>query len=258
MPILSKEFIVVVEDDPSLREEVLLSLKLAGLAAVGAGDGRAMDELMTKHKVDIVVLDLSLPTETGLEIAARLVRQSPPLGIIMFTGAGTMGEKLLGMQVGADAYLVKPVDMRELIATIQGLRRQLERHRDSVAPSSNQNRLKKPDDKGSQIVQNLTVSATGLRMTCAGRRTEMSLSDLQRRFITALKDVPVGQNMSREYLMAAIGYEEVEADYHRLETLISRLRIKVRNELKEELPLQAIPGQGYTLNKAIRFEKSKP
>jgi two-component system, OmpR family, response regulator len=254
MPILSKEFIIVVEDDASLRDEVVLSLKSAGLSAVGAGDGRAMNELMAKHTVDIVVLDLSLPNETGLEIAARLVRQSPPVGIIMFTGAGSMNEKLLGMHVGADAYLIKPVDMRELIATIQSLRRQLERHYNAAPDRTT---VKKLDTKNSQVVQDLTVSFSGLRMSCVGRGSEMSLSDLQRRFITALKDVPVGQNVSREYLIAAVGYGDVDTDAHRLETLISRLRIKVRTELKEELPLQAIPGLGYVLNKAIRFEKNK-
>jgi two-component system, OmpR family, response regulator len=260
MPILSKEFIVVVEDDKTLREEVVLSLTLAGFSALGASDGRSLNELMAKHKVDIVVLDLSLPTETGLEIAARLVRQSPPVGIIMFTGAGAMEEKLLGMQVGADAYLVKPVDMRELIATIQSLRRQLERHRDTVAriptPAARLN-VKRQEKRDSQIAQNLTVSFSGLRLACKGRGTETALSELQRRFIAAFRDVSVGQNVSREYLMAAIGYGDAEADFHRLETLISRLRIKVRTELKEEFPLQAMPGQGYVLNKTIRFEKSK-
>jgi two-component system, OmpR family, response regulator len=266
MPILSKEFIVVVEDDKSLREEVVLSLTLAGLTAVGAGDGRGMNELMAKHKVDIVVLDLSLPTETGLEIAARLVRQSPPVGIIMFTGAGSMAEKLIGMQVGADAYLVKPVDMRELIATVQSLRRQLERHRDSVAQENLttiagvkkliRNSALKTADKSSHATQSLAVSFSGFRMSCPARGTEIALSDLQRRFISAFKDVPVGQNVSREHLMAAIGYESNDGDFHRLETLISRFRLKVRSELQDELPLQAIPGQGYALNKAISFEKN--
>jgi DNA-binding response OmpR family regulator len=247
MTIASKEFIIVVEDDAALRSEIVLSLQLAGLSALGAADGSAMSELMASHKVDLVVLDLILPGEQGLDIAARLMRESMPVGIIMLTGLGLMQERLQGMHVGADAYLVKPVDPRELIATVLALRRRL-------SGGARDDKSASPPVKNS--VRDLALSASGLRMSCPALGTEIALSDLQRRLILVFKGVKVGQALSREYLMSALGYGRADGDYHRLETLISRFRLKVRSELNEELPLQAIPGQGYALNRAISFQKN--
>jgi DNA-binding winged helix-turn-helix (wHTH) protein len=84
----------------------------------------------------------------------------------------------------------------------------------------------------------------------------MTLTDLQRRLLTKFKGVKAGQPINREELMEALGYGKIdtESDYHRLETLVSRFRVKVRGELKDELPLQALPGKGYALTGPIVFK----
>ncbi len=237
MKTLSKDVIVVVEDNKAEQEETVLALKLSGFNAYGANDSTELDQLVAIHVVDIIILDLDLPGEDGLEVAARWQQQHPNIGIIMLTGSGLMQQRLLGLQAGADAYLVKPADPRELIATIEAFRRR----------SANR---KVASKKG------FALSHGGLRLTSLNEGTEMTLTDLQRRLLMTFKTVKAGHPISKEDLMKALGYEKVdsESDYHRLETLVSRFRVKVRSELKDELPLQAMPGQGYVLTGQIVFK----
>jgi DNA-binding response OmpR family regulator len=233
----SKGVIIVVEDNKAEQEETVLALQLSGFNAIGANNSTELDQLVAIHVVDIIILDLDLPGEDGLEVASRWQQQHPTIGIIMLTGSGLMQQRLLGLQAGADAYLVKPTDPRELIATIEAFRRRYENR-------------KAANKKG------FVLSHGGLRLASLSEGTEMNLTDLQRRLLMKFKDVKAGHPMSREALMEALGYEKAdsEGDYHRLETLVSRLRVKIRTELKDELPLQALPNQGYALTGPIIFK----
>ncbi len=233
---LAKPVIIVVEDDPALREETVLSLQLAGLVAVGAADGRMLDQLMNANlvgPVDLVVLDVGLPGASGLEIAAQLATRSPPVGIVMLTGRGLTDERVQGLQQGADAYLVKPADPRELVATVQAVRRRMQQ-----TPAPDGWRL-----------------GGGARTLSYGQALPaLPLTDLQSRLLLGFRQVPVGQTVGREVLITALGQDAHEADPHRLETLVSRLRQKVRAHWGQDLPLQAVPGQGYALTQPIAFE----
>jgi two-component system, OmpR family, response regulator PhoP len=261
MNIPAEAVVIVVEDNTPEREETVLALELAGLRALGAADGPALNGAMISHRVDIVVLDLGLPGESGLEIAARLIGQPSPVGIIMLTGKGLMNERLLGLRQGADAYLVKPVDPRELIASVLALRRRLgisERGQASAEESSRElaPMFAAKTTSSSRSTQHLKLSPGGLHLSARGGEAEIALSDLQRRLLLNFKGVKIGQPVSREDLMVTLGHGQSNGDYHRLETLVSRFRLKVRTELNEELPLQAIPGQGYALTKPILFPAS--
>ena len=121
----NSEVVVIVEDDSAQREEVVLALQLAGMTALGAPDSTMLDQLMQEHPVDVLVLDIGLPGETGLQIAARLAARPLPVGLIMLTALSGLDDRLSGMARGADAYLTKPVDPRELIATIKAVRRRM-------------------------------------------------------------------------------------------------------------------------------------
>ena len=118
--------LLVVEDDVSYRELVVSSLEQAGFPCRGVGSSAEMEASLATHPAGIVLLDLNLGEEDGLEMAS-LLRASHRCGIIMMTTRGMIEQRIDGLAMGADAYLVKPVDMRELVGVIRNLhRRQVE------------------------------------------------------------------------------------------------------------------------------------
>lgn len=233
--------VIVVEDEAAQRNEVVLSLQLSGIAAFGAADGLMLDKLMQVHNVDMVVLDIGLPGESGLQIAARLALLPVPVGTVMLTALGALDDRLHGMAQGADAYLVKPADPRELIATIGALRRRMAGAGVAGLASA-------------ASAEGWLLSHGGRQLSSTRLARAINLTELQRLLLLCFKDVPVGQPVSRDSLMDALGYDGPDGDPHRLETLLSRLRHKVREQLAEDLPLKAVPGLGYAMVCAVVFD----
>ena len=125
--------LVVVDDDAIYRADVVKKLQDAGFPCRGVGSGAELGAVLADQPAQIVVLDLNLGEEDGLEIARQL-RATGDCGIIMMTTRGMVEQRIDGLAMGADAYLVKPVDFRELTGVIRNLhRRQVEwRYRDGV------------------------------------------------------------------------------------------------------------------------------
>lgn len=117
--------VAIVEDDAILREELAWYLGLHGCQVQVANSGRSLDDLLPRSPVDVVVLDLNLPGESGFDIAERLRRHSPALGIIMLTARSALLDRVKGYGSGADIYLAKPVPEEELRAAIVSLHRRL-------------------------------------------------------------------------------------------------------------------------------------
>jgi DNA-binding NarL/FixJ family response regulator len=116
--------LVVVEDDESYRELVVSSLNQLGFPCRGVGCRQALQVALMSQQADIILLDLNLKDEDGLEIAKSL-RDTGRYGIIMMTTRGTIQQRIDGLATGTDAYLVKPIDIRELVAVIRNLHRRL-------------------------------------------------------------------------------------------------------------------------------------
>lgn len=119
--------IAVVEDNEDLRDEVVFHLGRMGHCVTGLPDGTALDRHLASQPADVLVLDLGLPGEDGVSIARRLAVSHPRLAIAMLTARGQLEDRLVGLESGADIYLVKPVDMRELSAVCESLYRRLHR-----------------------------------------------------------------------------------------------------------------------------------
>ena len=118
--------VLVVEDNPILREVMVTMLTERGYAVSGLADGEGLDQALAAGPVDIALLDILLGEgrEDGYTLAARL-RQRCPCGIIMTTALGEREERIRGLDKGADAYLVKPIDFDELEAVIRSVLRRL-------------------------------------------------------------------------------------------------------------------------------------
>lgn len=124
--------VLVVEDEPYLAEAIRDGLRLEAIAADIAGDGHAALELLDLNPYDIAVLDRDLPGISGDEVARRVVASGSGLPILMLTAADRLDDKESGFELGADDYLTKPFEMRELVLRLRALNRRRGRHRPPV------------------------------------------------------------------------------------------------------------------------------
>lgn len=221
--------IVVVEDEEALREEIVFSLNLSGFEAVGVGDGVALDRHLETAGCNIVVLDVGLPGEDGFSIAARL-RVTHAVGIIMLTAHGQVDDRVRGLKTGADVYLVKPADMRELAATAESLFRRIEPLAQPQATSG-----EATDNWVFDPVKWTLYSPAGVPMT---------LTSTEYRFIATLVEKP-GEPVPREEIVASLGHNYAYFDNHRLDSLMTRLRRKCEAELGVPLPIKTVHARGY-------------
>ena len=125
--------ILIVDDDPEIRALLGDYLVRQGLRAHAVGDGQAMWRLLDRQEIDLIVLDLMLPGDDGLELCRQL-RSRSDLPVIMLTARGDATDRIVGLELGADDYLPKPFDPRELLARIRAtLRRSGSRERNGTA-----------------------------------------------------------------------------------------------------------------------------
>lgn len=122
---MSRPHIVLVDDEEDLREPVAAYLADSELAVSEAGSGRELDAVMAERPVQLVVLDVSMPEEDGFSIARRLRASGQPIGIIMLTARRDVIDRVAGLELGADDYMMKPFEPRELLARIRSVLRRI-------------------------------------------------------------------------------------------------------------------------------------
>lgn len=215
------EHIVVVEDEPTLREDLVEYLEVSGYSAVGAGSVAEYRRLSALRRPDLVLLDINLPDGDGFALAREL-RGSAACGVVMLTSRGTLEDRLTGLDCGADAYLVKHADLREIEATIRSVLRRLAGQQPSEPlwhydPLSWQ--LQAPN----------------------GRAVKLTASEAV--FVALLLETP-GQVVARERIAAALPRPKESSD-RGLDTLLKRLRKKVEAGTGSDVPVNVVYGVGY-------------
>lgn len=219
--------LAIVEDDEELRDRIMVpALRAAGFDATGLASALELYRVWAGLPFDLVLLDIGLPDDDGVEIARHLRGLSPSLGIVMYTGHARTADRIRGLRAGVDAYLVKPADMDEVIETLRNVRER----RGSAAPSP-----LRPSgwSLGRQGWSLSTPSGAAV-----------ALSQAERQIMGILAATP-NEPVSRETLIAHLTSDVEGFDPHRLEMLIYRLRRKCLEASGEALPLQAVRGVGY-------------
>lgn len=212
--------VLVIEDEGDLREATVAYLQLEGFNAVGVGSLTAADRLLALQAFDLLVLDLGLP-DGDARFWLEQHEEQLHKGIIMTTARGGRGDRIAGVQAGADCYLVKPVDLDELVGLARNLLRRL--------------RLDLPQTWILDTVK-WTLLAPGARA--------LKLTHSELLILTALA-CRSGAPVSRDELATALGHDPMIYDPRRLEILVRRLRGKVGDALGYPLPLETVHGHGY-------------
>lgn len=234
--------VALVEDDLDLIEDVAFALRDEGFEVVTCGCGKELDRAMAQAQFDVVVLDIGLPGEDGLSIARRLRASQPELGIVMLTARTVSSARVIGMEEGADAYLGKPTDLRELALVIHALVRRL--------------RAGKPTDP---LVLTLVVTEN-LLLTPGGSVIELTPTETL--LLSRLARM-TGHKASRRQIIEGFGEVYFDYDERRLEAIVSRLRRKLEAAGLPADTVQAVRGSGYLLNAPVtersgRLRKSPP
>lgn len=225
--------ICVLEDEADLREEIVESLQEAGFRVRGFAVSRALYASLLQTPCDIVVLDVGLPDEDGFSVAACL-RSLGSIGIIMLTARSHDKDRVRGLQQGADAYLIKPTDLRVLQATIVSLARRLDKERTGVAVAP---------VAAAPAEKLWALSADGWTLLSPAG-VSLPLTGQERIFLQCLLE-QAGVAVVREVLIAALKTDVEEYSFHRLDAMVSRLRKKATEQEGLTLPLRAVRGVGY-------------
>jgi two-component system, OmpR family, response regulator len=219
--------VLVVDDDPDLRALICDYLCSAGLDARGATDAAEMDACLSEAKFDCIVLDLMMPGEDGLSVLKRIRGPERPR-IVMLSAIGTDIDRIVGLELGADDYLAKPCNPRELLARIRALLRRSEPP--SAAP------LRAFGPWTLDVAQRLIVRD--------GRAA--ALTDSEFRVLTAFLDHPQVLLTRDRLIELAKGTDSPVFD-RAIDVTISRLRKK----LGPDAPLQTVRNEGYCFTGAV-------
>jgi two-component system OmpR family response regulator/two-component system alkaline phosphatase synthesis response regulator PhoP len=230
--------VLVVEDEPNIREPVCLHLGLEGYVCEGVADGQTALKRAEAERFDLLVVDLMLPGLDGVSLtrAIRNGRTNHDVPILMLTARRDESDKVLGLESGADDYLTKPFGVRELVARARALLRRPRQPVGSAAPTSG-------DDLGAAVsVHGIDIDPARRRVRVQGR--DVDLTDQEFRLLYLLA-THVGIVFSREALLAKIWRGDTFVTVRSVDTLVKRLRRRIEADPAEPQYLITVWGVGY-------------
>ncbi|MFS2009935.1 response regulator transcription factor [Azospirillum sp. CT11-132] len=240
--------IVVVEDENSLRSDMVEYLSSCGFDAIGARDGAELDRLLRNRNAAIIILDVNLPDEDGFKIAARL-RDSHGAGIIMVTARSSTVDRVVGLEIGADAYLVKPVELRELEAQVKSLLRRLsERAAETAIQAANGTAGGEAGDSADEARWSLDPTEWSLTNP-AGIRISLTSMEMK---LTSLLAAQARKPATRDQISQALYNRRWNPEDRSIDTVVGRLRHKVEGAIGGPAPLKSVHGVGYVFSAPIR------
>lgn len=216
--------IMVVEDHDALRDITVEALAQRGHNVRGVDCAEALPEEPGLFPIDLLVIDLNLPGEDGISLAARIRAAQPDIGIIMVTARNQLRDRLAGYDSGADIYLTKPTSSEELVAAVRALTRRIH----------------------PQVVPDTAFSLSLAMLALHGPQGEVSLSEHEAALLAAF--VRAKDQQLETWQLIALGDKPVtETSKKALEVQMVRLRKKLLQAGAPEPVLRAIRGQGYRL-----------
>jgi DNA-binding response OmpR family regulator len=231
--------ILVVEDDPFQRETVSAYLSGQGFAVEGVADGPAFRAAVAGAMPDAAIVDVGLPGEDGFSLARWLRGQSPVVGIIMLTAANDLVDRVVGLESGADDYITKPFEPRELLARLRAvMRRAGVEGRPAAAPAPEA----LPPHRA-RIGAAVLDLRSGVLRTADGKDDQLTESEFS--LLKLFLENP-NRALHRDWLLERTsGDEEPEAFDRAIDLRIMRLRRKVERYPARPMALRTVRGVGY-------------
>lgn len=224
--------ILLVDDEESIVESIEYALNQEGFEVVSAFNGQEALQKIQLEKPNLIVLDLMLPELSGLEVCRILRRERNEIPIIMLTAKGEEIDRVIGLEVGADDYLVKPFSLRELLARIRALLRR--------------SKISETDDSQPVMHQyeDLEMNLTEHKVVVRGKQVELSPKEFK--ILAMLMSAP-NKVFSREELLEQVWGLDFYGDTKTVDVHIRWLREKIEQDPSNPKYVQTVRGFGYRL-----------
>jgi DNA-binding response OmpR family regulator len=219
------EHVLLVEDDPSIREVASLGLKQAGFRVTAIGDGRDALLRFKQGPFDLVVLDVMLPSLDGLEVC-REIRRESQVPIVMLSARSELHDVVVGLELGADDYVTKPFELPELVARVKAVLR-----RSTAGPAD-----------GGISVAGLEIDPAGFSVRKRGE--DVALTATEFRLLLELARRPK-QVFTRELLLELVWNYDYLGDSRLVDVAVQRLRGKIEDDPAQPKLIQTVRGVGY-------------
>ncbi len=221
--------ILIIEDDPNIAELIRLYLEKDNFEVTIASDGKTGVDTFYSSKPDLILLDIMLPEMDGWEVC-REIRKTDKTPIIMLTAKDETVDKITGLELGADDYIAKPFDMKEVIARIHAV---LRRYTGDGVPES--------DSKDIKTFHNLVINMSAYEVIIAGKKVEMPPKELE--LLNYLASHP-NRVFTRNQLLDDVWGFEYLGDSRTVDVHVKRLREKI-NGASDKWSLATVWGVGY-------------
>ncbi|MCW9034216.1 MAG: response regulator transcription factor [Rhodospirillales bacterium] len=225
--------ILLVEDDADLRHLLQRNLSLEGFSVTGVGSAIECYQALAESNFDIAIVDIGLPDQSGLAVTEYL-REKTNLSIIIMTAKGSADDRVTGYEKGADLYLVKPIDIRELTFAIKNLFSRME---------------EKQSTSKKQLSESWVFDQVNWTLK-APHGTAHQLSSKELLFINMLLKKP-GEQVHRSDILDHLGYSSDEYGNSALEALVLRIRKKLTENSHHQDPIKTLRGIGYLFSHPV-------
>jgi len=233
-----RDCVLIVDDDAEIRTLLHEYLERNGYRCIAVADGIAMLAVLAQDNIDLIVLDVMLPGHDGLTLC-RDLRTRSDVPVIMLTARGEDTDRIIGLEMGADDYLAKPFNPRELLARIKGILRRA-RGAVRVRVGESLHSLRFADWRLDLTTRNL-VSPAGI---------VVALSGAEFRLLKVFLDHP-NRVLNRDQLMELTQGQGAESMDRSIDVLVSRVRQRLEEDAREPRILKTVRGEGYVLASAV-------
>jgi two-component system OmpR family response regulator len=231
--------ILIVDDDQEIRSLLADYLRNNGFRPIAVPDGKAMWEAIERGRVDLIILDVMLPGEDGF-VLCRNLRARTALPVIMLTAKGEDTERIVGLELGADDYLAKPFNPRELLARIKSVLR-----RTRSLPQALQ-----PEQAREMRFAGWTLDLS-TRNLISPDHVVVALSGAEFRLLKVFLSVP-NRVLSRDQLMDLTVGKDAEPLDRSIDVQVSRLRQRLGDDAREPAIIKTVRGEGYVLAASVQ------